>query len=122
MHTDIFLLRFLKIYCGVFNCFRQKLFFFLLKFLGLGKLLGSGRGAEFKKNHKDGYKSELFKVQIAFLLGSSSLFFYFSYYSYMLVFAFSSSRQISGHSLDWTAMHTYCLSFCQILTNIMLSL
>ena len=75
MHTDIFHLRFLKIYCGVFNCFRQKQFFFLLKFLGLGKLLGSGRGAEFKKNHKDGYKSELFKVQIAFLLGSSSLFF-----------------------------------------------
>ena len=54
--------------------------FYMVLFVGKSSLFAilfsvSGRGAEFKKNHKDGYKSELFKVQIAFLLGSSFLFF-----------------------------------------------
>ena len=107
MHTDIFLLRFLKIYCGVFNCFRQKLFFFL-KFIGRGKLLGSGRGAEFKKsNHKDGYKSELFEVQIAFLLGSSSLFLFQLLFLYALVCLLFLKTNI--WPFPWLDSHAYVL-------------
>ena len=108
MHTDIFLLRILKIYCGVFNCFRQKLFFFLLKFLGLGKLLGSGHCAEFKKsNHKDGYKSELFEVQIAFLLGSSSLFLFQLLFLYALVCLLFLKTNI--WPFPWLDSHAYVL-------------